>query len=697
MRVREAGADLSFGALAAIGLVLALLALGCGGSGSDRPYDYAGSRGAALYAEMCAVCHGEVGEGGLGPPLQDTALPEGRLADIIGERMPKNQPGRCAGECASEVASFILEGLTAEALRCDAVGPSPRRLRLLTRREYRNTVRDLFRLDETSGAMCARATDCAFGESCAESACRPDPCDRRTFAYDPGDRSLATVHLAGTFNGWAGTIAGGGWALAREPATGLWIGRFPLPPGTYAYKLVLDERDWIADPRAPASAPDGFGGENSTVDVSCDGEADDPAAHVPAEVRPPGFPFDDDADAALVTSAHLDAYLATARALAHRAAGRTGELVGCEGEPDPRGCGRQLVERLGRRAFRRPLTSTEIDRYAALVAEGASFADGAEAAITALLISPSFLYRSELGTPQSGGTYRLTAWEIASALSYTFWATMPDDDLLDAAGSGELDDPDGIEREARRLLADPRSRAVLGTFALQWLGAEAVTTVDKNPSLYPGFDGPVRQALADETAAFAAHVVFDSSGRFEELFTADYTVLDPVAAGFYGLAAPGGGTGVVQYGDGRRSGLLGHASLLAATAHSDQTSPIRRGLFVRRQLLCQDLPPPPANAGGVPDVDPDASTRERFAQHTADPVCAGCHRYTDRVEPLHRRGRLRLRGVRPGRPLARQRGRPADRRQRRHERRRAAGHRHQRPVRLAAGAGRDPGGERRRE
>ncbi|HEU5060519.1 MAG TPA: DUF1592 domain-containing protein, partial [Kofleriaceae bacterium] len=434
-----------------------------------------------------------------------------------------------------------------------------------------------------------------------------------------------------TFNDWAATIAAGGWALEREPATGLWVGTFALAPGTHAYKLVLDERDWIADPRAPASAPDGFGGQNSTIDVACDGDADDPAAHVPGEARPPGFPFDDDSDGALVSAAHLDAYLAAATSLAHRAAGDLEDLVGCDGSADRAGCGRQLVERFGRRAFRRPLEPGEVERYGALIARASTFAAGAEDAIAAMLVSPSFLYRSEVGAEQDDGTYRLDAWEIASALSYTFWATMPDDALLEAAASGGLDDAAGIEREARRLLDDPRSREVVGEFALQWLGAEAVETVDKNPALFPDFDSATRRALARETADFAAHVVFDASGRFGELLTADYTLLDPAAAAFYGLSSAGGGSQVVRHPDGRRAGLLGHASLLAATSHSDQTSPIRRGLFVRRQLLCQDLPPPPADAGGVPEVDPDASTRDRFAQHTADPVCAGCHRYTDGI------------------------------------------------------------------
>jgi hypothetical protein len=142
----------------------------------------------------------------------------------------------------------------------------------------------------------------------------------------------------------------------------------------------------------------------------------------------------------------------------------------------------------------------------------------------------------------------------------------------------------------------------------------------------------MRAALEAETRRFVQHVVFDGPGTLDELLTADYSFMNAAVTGYYGLPAPGGdGFVKVPYGGVPRAGLLGHASVLAVHAHSDQTSPIRRGLMVRRRLLCEELPPPPPDAGGVPDVDPDATTRERFAQHTEDPVCASCHRYIDGI------------------------------------------------------------------
>jgi hypothetical protein len=231
----------------------------------------------------------------------------------------------------------------------------------------------------------------------------------------------------------------------------------------------------------------------------------------------------------------------------------------------------------------------------------------------------------------SGDHYRLTPDEIATALAYTFLGTTPSDALLAAAADGELDDAAGIERWARTLLADPRARSQVGELVLQWIGGQDVLTVDKRSDLFPGFDAQTRRALATETRRFAADVAFDGGHTFEDLLRADYTVLDAETAAFYGVPAPTTASGRVRYTDGRRAGVLGHASLLATTAHSDQTSPIRRGLLIRRNLLCEQLPPPPPFAGGVPDVDPHATTRERFAMHTSNPVCAGCHQYIDGV------------------------------------------------------------------
>jgi hypothetical protein len=573
-------------------------------SGGDGSYDYASSKGAALYQEMCQVCHGEAGEGGLGPSLRDSDRAVSKLESIISESMPANAPGQCTGECASELAQFIHEGLTTKALACNAVPPARRQLRLLTRREYRETVRDLFG-DMAPVMTCARPTDCAYRDTCTTGQCVPTACDAQTIVFDPHGMTYSSVHVAGDFNNWAATIAGGGFALTYDD--GLWVGTFTVGAGKHLYKLVLNEQQWISDPRAPMNESDGYGGQNSVANVACEsgGLPSDPAAGFPVESHGAGFPFDTDAAAALVTSNHLDAYLAAAETLADFAAKNLDANT--------------VLTDVGRRLFRRPLTDDEVTHYTKLAN------DGVATALHAMLVSPAFLYRSELGEG-SGGKYRLTPYEIATALSYTFLGTTPSNALLDAAAHGELDSKAGIEKWARALLADPRAREQVGEFALQWTGARNVLVADKRPDLYPDWEKS-RAALATETRAFVQDVVFDGDGTFESLMTANYTVLDAVAAKFYGVS----GTGKVMYTDGQRAGLLGQAAVLATTAHSDQTSPVQRGLLVRRNFLCQELPPPPPNGGGVPQIDPNATTRERFAMHSSNPGCRNCHQYIDSV------------------------------------------------------------------
>lgn len=532
---------------------------------------------AATYARLCAGCHGTVGEGGTGPTLTGLG---GRDREALVERidrtMPPTDPSLCTGPCAQAMADLILGTFATPPEACDPTGALPRRLRLLTRREYANSLKDLFFFD---------AVDCA----------------PTTFRLEVGGRT--TVHVAGSFNGWPGTLAAGGWPLTR--AGDVWTLHRALPAGRHSYKFVLDERDWIPDPTNPLQEPDGFGGHNSVVEVPpCEAppQPADFTQGIPPETRPEGFGFETHAASGRVTPVHLEAYLDNAERAARAALARRGAWLTCE---DP-AC---FVATVGRRIFRRPLTEAELTRYTTRARER-----GLEAALAGLLASPHFLYRSERGTP-AGATFTLTGWERATALAYFLWGSTPDEALLDAAEAGTLDTPAGLVAQAERLLDDPRAHATLGTFAAQWLGIEGILTTPKSSDLQPFFGDEVRAALLAETRDFVADTVL--TGQFADLLTAPSGEVAPALATLYGDHDAG------------RAGLLRHGALLATYAHSDQTSPIRRGLFVRRQLLCQALPPPPPNAGGVPDVDPSATTRERFRQHTDDAFCASCHQYID--------------------------------------------------------------------
>lgn len=398
------------------------------------------------------------------------------------------------------------------------------------------------------------------------------------------------------------TLSGDSYTLTRA-----------LPNGVHQYKFVIDGQ-WVTDDANPNRVSDGFSGFNSVLTVQCSAPL---SITLPPENRPKGYAFDNNAEAGLVTSAHVEGFLEHSARVAEQV------VAPCS---TSRACAEQFVGTLGRKLFRRPLSTEEVSRYANVVMAASDFQTGVKLATRTLLASPHFLYRSELGVAQADGTFRLTGDEVAAALSYALWSTTPDDALLDAAAQGKLETRADVEREARRLLMDSRAREAMKTFATQWLGIERLATVDKTPTLFPSFTPELRAAMAAETPAFFEHVVFEGTGRFDELLTANYSLVDATLARHLGT-----GTGRVEVPAVRAAGLLGHSSVLASYAHSDQSSPVKRGVFVREHLLCQEFPIPPANAGGVPRVDPNATTRERFRQHSADPSCRACHQYIDEV------------------------------------------------------------------
>ncbi len=423
--------------------------------------------------------------------------------------------------------------------------------------------------------------------------------------------------------------AADGWAMTWVPEQQLYFAKQVIPDGEHQYKFVLDDQHWINDPANSQQTDDGFGGVNNVLIQTCEGVAppDDAggfASNFPPPARSPGYAYDNDADTGLVTSVHVERYLAAGETIAARALGKRDQLLPCAA-----GCAEDWIRDFGPRALRRPLTEDEVGRYAALIDAWPDFDQGVAVALQVLLSSPEVLYRFEVGEPDGDGR-RLTAWEVASQLSYFLWGSMPDDALFAAAADGTLDTPEGIADQARRLLADPRSDAVIGRFGSQWLGVERVLTVDKSLSLFPQVDKAMRHALLAETRQFVVDAVQMGPGGFEELMTARWGYANAASASVYGATAAGTDLTPIDLGP-DRSGILTQGSVLFSNAHSDQTNPVKRGLFVRQTLLCHAIPEPPANAGGVPDVDPNATTRERFRQHSDDPSCASCHQYIDGI------------------------------------------------------------------
>ncbi|WP_437900119.1 DUF1592 domain-containing protein [Sorangium sp. So ce124] len=355
--------------------------------------------------------------------------------------------------------------------------------------------------------------------------------------------------------------------------------------------------------------------------------------------------FNNQAAALGVTQLLAEQLMKASEAIAARAAKDLGKLLpGCDPVVQgPDVCAAELIERLGKRAFRRPLAPAESERLARLFASGNDehgFSTGVELVIQAMLQSPHFLYRVEHGMPDPAGegVVALSDHEIASRLSYLLWSSMPDDALFAAADAGELSTAEQIAAQARRMLEDPRARAAVANFHAQWLQLSNIDTLTKDPAVYPGFHAGLPALLRAETEAFLDHVVFeDDAGDVATLLTAPYSLMNAELRAFYGLGAAGGAEApgelsVVPLDPAQRAGFLTQASVLAVLAKPDQSSPVHRGKFVRERLLCRTLPPPPPDVDiQPPPVRDGIPTRRQFERHAEDPACAGCHRLMDPI------------------------------------------------------------------
>jgi hypothetical protein len=335
--------------------------------------------------------------------------------------------------------------------------------------------------------------------------------------------------------------------------------------------------------------------------------------------------FDNGADALVVSGLLADQLRAAAEDLAERAA----PLLPCQDTL----CLEGFVRSFGARAFRRPLSDAEVARYLALhqdLAASGGFRLGLQWVVTAMLESPYFLYRSEIGDADG----LLSPYEIASELSYLLTGTMPDGALFDAAASGALASPDGIAAQVRRLLADPRAKWTFHRFVSAWLRFDLLEQVPKDPAIYPEFADPaLRASMRSESERFVDEVLEHGDATLGELLSAPFTFVDPGLARLYGL--PFTGTAAVQkvsLAGAARGGLLTQGAVLSTAARPDSSSPILRGKLVREQLLCQALPPPPPGVvANPPPLDPHQTARQRFAAHDSVQPCAGCHRLMDPI------------------------------------------------------------------
>ena len=305
------------------------------------------------------------------------------------------------------------------------------------------------------------------------------------------------------------------------------------------------------------------------------------------------------------------------------------------GEEEP--CADRILRTLARRAFRRPVTELDLDVLRGFWAEGrreGGFDAGVQRALESLLVDPEFLFRIEHDPADvaPGAAYRLSDVELASRLSFFLWSSIPDDELLDAAGS--LRDPAGLERQVRRLLADEKAGVLVSSFAAQWLHLRRMRTMTPDVNAFPEFDENLRGALLRETELFLESQIREDRGVVD-LLDADYTFVNERLARHYGIPnVYGSRFRRVDLPDGQRRGLLGHGSILTVTSLATRTSPVVRGKWVLENLLGAPPPPPPPDVPDLPERagdGPPASLRARLEAHRANPVCSNCHA---RMDPL---------------------------------------------------------------
>lgn len=319
-----------------------------------------------------------------------------------------------------------------------------------------------------------------------------------------------------------------------------------------------------------------------------------------------------------------EAYAAGAEKLAKSAfrGGDTRGLVPCK--ETTAACGARFIREFGKKAFRRPLLANEEARYLKLWTLG-----GAQMVVEGMLQSPNFLLRTENGAEPAWRPY-----ETASRLSYALWNSMPDAELFRAAAAGELGSAEGVEKQARRMLKDARARSTVDEFVTEWMRFDRLLGAVKERASFPMYTPELALAMTEEARRLVEYLVWGNH-NFMELYSADYAFVSTALAKLYDVPAPASEYGRVTLpAASERAGVLGQALFLAATAKPAETSPTARGLFVREQFLCQEVPqPPPGVNANLPlnSREKPMTNRERLGVHLSNDSCASCHTLIDPI------------------------------------------------------------------
>jgi hypothetical protein len=350
--------------------------------------------------------------------------------------------------------------------------------------------------------------------------------------------------------------------------------------------------------------------------------------------------FTNNADTQNVGTNLAQQYLVAAEALSANATKNLTTLLGCDPVTAGDSCVRAFLGRFGQRAWRRPLSGAEVDKLAAVYTKARLDFDvptSVQTLLQAILTSPNFLYRVELGAPDmraaGAKVVPLTSWELASRLSYFLLGSMPDDALFTAAAADALRTPDQVAMHARRMLAAGNGAVTdrIAQFFTEWMHLVNVASMMKDKATFPSFTPTLGAAMLQETQTFVTRTIFGGPGDLATLLTAPYTYATPEIAALYGTATPGA-DGKLMLDPKQRAGLLTQPALLATFAKGDSTDPVHRGKFVFESVLCGTVPPPPANVNITPPaITPGTTARQRFAEHDSVQACALCHKFMDPI------------------------------------------------------------------
>jgi hypothetical protein len=645
------------------------------------------ARERAVVDQYCVTCHNARVRSG---NLDLSAVDLSRIGEHgeVGEKIVRKlragmMPPPDVRRPDAATVDFLAGSLEAKLDRAAAANPTltPPGPHRLNRREYANAIHDLLALDVDPGALLP-VDDTSDGFDNIASALSTSPALVEAYVSAAAKISrmalgheLATTqksYLTASDYSQTRHIEG----LAFGTRGGLMVEHYFPADGTYAFnwtpvrsnagglhgdaageqlELTVDGQRikvWPVDKQAPRNAADlkyevrvpvqaglrrvelAFVGRNL---IPSDDLNDyfDRAYHLPGNVG--GFTFVPHVNALIVTGPfdgkRPDHTASRDRILVCRPA-----AAAAAGEEEA--CAKRILSGLASRAFRHPAAAGELDAVLAEYQAGrksGDFEDGIERGLQMILADPAFIYRTEsVATAKVGATSQAVSdLELASRLSFFLWSSIPDDELRTVATQGKLRSPGMLDKQVKRMLADPRSQEFVSNFAGQWLQLRNLQSATRVGDLYPNFDDNLRQAFKTEAEMFFASIVSEDR-NVVDLLTADYTFLDERLASYYGIPGVYGSrfrrVALGPEFDMRR-GLLGKGSMLTVTANADRTSPVRRGKWVLINILGVIPPDPPPNVPPFKESDgtkaAPASMRERMEQHRANPSCASCHKMMD--------------------------------------------------------------------